>query len=38
AGADVLAPVLGAAPEVAELLLRRYDEALRPAAGRLLSA
>ncbi|MBM9507389.1 sirohydrochlorin chelatase [Actinacidiphila acididurans] len=27
AGADVLAPVLGAAPEVAALLLRRYDEA-----------
>ncbi|SFE87720.1 Sirohydrochlorin ferrochelatase [Actinacidiphila alni] len=31
AGADLLAPVLGAAPEVAELLLRRYDEALLPA-------
>ncbi|WP_435129928.1 sirohydrochlorin chelatase [Actinacidiphila sp. bgisy144] len=28
AGADVLADVLGPAPEVAELLLRRYDEAL----------
>ncbi|MEW1865281.1 sirohydrochlorin chelatase [Streptomyces sp. NBC_00669] len=27
AGADVLADVLGPAPEVAELLLRRYDEA-----------
>lgn len=27
AGADVLAPVLGAAPEVAHLLLRRYAEA-----------
>ncbi|MFG1808524.1 sirohydrochlorin chelatase [Streptomyces sp. NPDC049040] len=38
AGADLLAPVLGAAPEVAGLLLRRYDEALRPAALRLLSA
>ncbi|MER5933012.1 CbiX/SirB N-terminal domain-containing protein [Streptomyces sp. NPDC002054] len=42
AGADVLAGVLGAAPELARLLLRRYDEAfaagtaavsgLRPAA------
>jgi sirohydrochlorin ferrochelatase len=38
AGADLLAPVLGAAPEVVGLLLRRYDEALRPAARRLLSA
>jgi sirohydrochlorin ferrochelatase len=38
AGADVLAPVLGAAPEVVALLLRRYDQALRPAAGQLLSA
>ncbi|MFG2860432.1 sirohydrochlorin chelatase [Streptomyces sioyaensis] len=28
AGADVLAPVLGAAPELARLLLRRYDEAV----------
>ncbi|WNI18507.1 sirohydrochlorin chelatase [Actinacidiphila sp. ITFR-21] len=28
AGADVLAPVLGAAPELAALLLDRYDEAL----------
>ncbi|MEV6564491.1 sirohydrochlorin chelatase [Streptomyces kronopolitis] len=27
AGADVLAPVLGAAPEMARLLLRRYDDA-----------
>lgn len=27
AGADALAPVLGAAPELAALLLRRYDEA-----------
>lgn len=38
AGADVLAPVLGAAPELAALLLRRYDEALRPAAAPLLTA
>ncbi|MEV6007166.1 sirohydrochlorin chelatase [Streptomyces sp. NPDC051976] len=38
AGADLLAPVLGAAPEVAELLLRRYDEALRPSFRALLSA
>ena len=30
AGADVLADVLGPAPELAELLLRRYDEALTP--------
>jgi sirohydrochlorin ferrochelatase len=37
AGADLLAPVLGAAPELAELLLRRYDEALLPAR-RLVSA
>lgn len=28
AGADVLAPVLGAAPELARLLLRRYDDAV----------
>ncbi|WP_322973235.1 CbiX/SirB N-terminal domain-containing protein, partial [Peterkaempfera griseoplana] len=27
AGADVVAPVLGPAPEVARLLLRRYDSA-----------
>jgi sirohydrochlorin ferrochelatase len=38
AGADLLAPVLGAAPELAALLLRRYDEALRPAAAPLLTA
>ncbi|MEV7505489.1 sirohydrochlorin chelatase [Streptomyces sp. NPDC093018] len=31
AGADVLAEVLGPAPEVARLLLRRYDAACRPA-------
>ncbi|WP_129305901.1 sirohydrochlorin chelatase [Streptomyces sp. L2] len=31
AGADVLADVLGPAPEVARLLLRRYAEANRPA-------
>jgi sirohydrochlorin ferrochelatase len=37
AGADVLAPVLGDAPEVAELLLRRYDEARSPV-GRLVVA
>ncbi|MFE5186257.1 sirohydrochlorin chelatase [Streptomyces sp. NPDC056628] len=30
AGADVLADVLGAAPEVARLLLHRYDAARRP--------
>ncbi|MDX2702209.1 sirohydrochlorin chelatase [Streptomyces sp. PA03-6a] len=29
-GADVLADVLGDAPEVARLLLRRFDEALKP--------
>jgi sirohydrochlorin ferrochelatase len=33
AGADLLAPVLGTAPEVVELLLRRYDQALLPAIG-----
>ncbi|MFI0745370.1 sirohydrochlorin chelatase [Streptomyces sp. NPDC021224] len=39
AGADLLAPVLGDAPELAALLLRRYDQARRPAAaGQLLSA
>jgi hypothetical protein len=38
AGADLLAPVLGAAPELAALLLRRDDEALRPAAAQLLTA
>ncbi|HEU5156536.1 MAG TPA: sirohydrochlorin chelatase [Streptosporangiaceae bacterium] len=35
AGADVVSPVLGAAPELADIVLRRYDEALldvRPAA------
>lgn len=37
AGADVLAPVLGAAPELAGLLLRRYDEALLDSR-RLVSA
>ncbi|MFR9788294.1 sirohydrochlorin chelatase [Streptomyces sp. MB22_4] len=31
AGADVLAEVLGPAPEVARLLLHRYDTACRPA-------
>ncbi|MFJ2210983.1 sirohydrochlorin chelatase [Streptomyces sp. NPDC101062] len=31
AGADVLAEVLGAAPEVASLLLHRYDSAAAPA-------
>lgn len=34
AGADLLAPVLGAAPELAGLLLRRYDEALLARSGR----
>jgi sirohydrochlorin ferrochelatase len=33
AGADVLAPVLGDAPEVAAVLLRRYDEACAARAG-----
>ncbi|MFE9102193.1 sirohydrochlorin chelatase [Actinomadura geliboluensis] len=36
AGADAVSPVLGAAPEVAELIVHRYDEALesaRPAAA-----
>ncbi|GAA1726528.1 sirohydrochlorin chelatase [Streptomyces yatensis] len=37
AGADLLAPVLGPAPELARLLLRRYDEA-RGAGEVLLSA
>ncbi|MFK4211917.1 sirohydrochlorin chelatase [Streptomyces sp. NPDC030920] len=32
AGADVLADVLGPAPELARLLLTRYDEARRPTA------
>ncbi|MFJ4584824.1 sirohydrochlorin chelatase [Streptomyces echinatus] len=35
AGADVLAEVLGAAPEVARLLLERYDGARRPALAAL---
>ncbi|GHH79587.1 sirohydrochlorin chelatase [Streptomyces sulfonofaciens] len=35
AGADVLAPVLGASPEVAQVLLRRYDEARTPVLGAL---
>ncbi|WP_329137597.1 sirohydrochlorin chelatase [Streptomyces sp. NBC_01476] len=35
AGADVLAPVLGAAPEVAALLLHRYDQALLPVRRRI---
>lgn len=30
AGADAVSPVLGAAPEVAELVLHRYDEAVQP--------
>jgi sirohydrochlorin ferrochelatase len=34
-GADVVADVLGASPELARLLLRRYDET---AAKRLLAA
>lgn len=32
AGADVLAEVLGPSPELAELLVRRYEEALVPVA------
>ena len=32
-GADILADVLGPAPEVAHLLLRRYDEAVAEHAG-----
>ncbi|MFE7299339.1 sirohydrochlorin chelatase [Streptomyces sp. NPDC057579] len=32
ARADILAPVLGAAPELARLLLRRYDQAVRARA------
>ncbi|MEU3860293.1 sirohydrochlorin chelatase [Streptomyces sp. NPDC028722] len=35
AGADVLADVLGAAPEVARVLLARYDAARRPAVAAL---
>jgi sirohydrochlorin ferrochelatase len=31
AGADLLADVLGDAPELASLLLRRYDAALAPS-------
>jgi sirohydrochlorin ferrochelatase len=31
AGADVVSPVLGAAPEVADLIVHRYAEALRTA-------
>ncbi|MFI5530445.1 sirohydrochlorin chelatase [Kitasatospora sp. NPDC051853] len=31
AGVDLVAPVLGAAPEIAELLLHRYDQARRTA-------
>ncbi|RSN51208.1 sirohydrochlorin chelatase [Actinomadura sp. WAC 06369] len=31
AGADAVSPPLGAAPEVAELVVRRYDEALQAA-------
>lgn len=39
AGADVIAPVLGAAPELARLLLRRYDAAASaPARLPALSA
>ncbi|MBI0375979.1 sirohydrochlorin chelatase, partial [Streptomyces albiflaviniger] len=37
AGADLLAPVLGPAPELARLLLTRYDEA-RAASPALLTA
>ncbi|ARP72979.1 cobalamin biosynthesis protein CbiX [Streptomyces pluripotens] len=35
AGADVLADVLGPAPEVAQVLLERYDAARRPALAAL---
>ncbi|MEV0091428.1 sirohydrochlorin chelatase [Streptomyces sp. NPDC050738] len=38
AGADILAEVLGPAPELARLLLSRYDEALAPALLSALSA
>ncbi|MEV8532738.1 sirohydrochlorin chelatase [Streptomyces sp. NPDC051211] len=39
AGADILAPVLGPSPELAHLLLTRYDESLRtPALLPALSA
>ncbi|MFS0696415.1 sirohydrochlorin chelatase [Streptomyces nitrosporeus] len=34
AGAEVLSGVLGASPELARLLLTRYDEAVRAPAGR----
>ncbi|RCV51528.1 sirohydrochlorin chelatase [Marinitenerispora sediminis] len=34
AGADAVSPALGAAPELARLVLHRYDEALRGAAER----
>ncbi|WP_367323338.1 sirohydrochlorin chelatase [Streptomyces sp. HUAS ZL42] len=37
AGADVLAQVLGAAPELALLVLRRYDEALAPGTDQGVS-
>ncbi|MBY8878484.1 sirohydrochlorin chelatase [Actinacidiphila acidipaludis] len=37
AGADVLAPVLGAAPELVELLLRRYDEARLPVGNQIVA-
>ncbi|GAA1365586.1 sirohydrochlorin chelatase [Streptomyces beijiangensis] len=38
AGAEVLAHVLGPAPELARLLLRRYDEARTPVLAAALSA
>ncbi|WP_438485322.1 sirohydrochlorin chelatase [Streptomyces sp. S186] len=38
ARADILAPVLGAAPELARLLLRRYDQAVRARARGGLTA
>ncbi|MFF5444080.1 sirohydrochlorin chelatase [Streptomyces sp. NPDC012888] len=38
AGADVLADVLGPAPELARLLLARHDEALAPRLAAALSA
>jgi hypothetical protein len=35
AGADVLAPVLGACPDLARLVLLRHDEALAAGPGAL---
>ncbi|MGW7193358.1 sirohydrochlorin chelatase, partial [Streptomyces sp. NPDC054838] len=38
AGADLVAPVLGAAPELVRLLLHRYDAAASPLASLPLTA